>query len=86
MRIADCGLQSKKSKLIKSSVVNLTFLNSGLRTVIPAPYEVRGKLQRESRRRPCESRDLYQRNWVPVCTGNPGFPCIKYGAGLSSPE
>jgi prepilin-type N-terminal cleavage/methylation domain-containing protein len=29
-------MRNKKSKLIKSSVVNLTFLNSGLRTVIPA--------------------------------------------------
>jgi hypothetical protein len=26
--------------------------------VIPAPYQVRDKLQQESRRRPCESRDL----------------------------
>jgi hypothetical protein len=37
----------------------------------PAPYQVREKLQRESRRRPCESRDLF---WS-------GFPRIKYGAG-----
>ena len=36
--------------------------------VIPAPYQVRGKLQRESRLRPCGSRELL-RAWIPVFTG-----------------
>ena len=27
------------------------------KAVIPAPYQVRGKLQQESRRRPCEGRE-----------------------------
>src|SRR4030042_278402 len=61
------------SPLLKlhSSVVNLTILYYDLRAVIPAPYQLRGKLQRESRRRPCESRDLF-------CSG---FPRVKHGAG-----
>ena len=35
------------------------------KAVIPAPYQVRGKLQQESRRRPCEGREPYFRNWIP---------------------
>src|SRR3990172_11880619 len=30
--------------------------------------------KQESRRHPCESRELSKRNWVPVFTGNSGFP------------
>src|SRR5512136_3088185 len=54
----------------RSPVVNFTFLSSHLRVITPAPYQVRGKLQQESRRRPCESRDLF-------CSG---FPRVKHGA------
>ena len=43
------------------SVVNLTLLYNNLRDVIPAPYQVRGKLQRESRLPPGpEGKD-----WIP---------------------
>ena len=51
--------------------------------VIPAPHQVRDKLQRESRRRPCESRELHNKMkmdsclhrklWIPVFTGMTWF-------------
>ena len=65
--------------------VNIVFLHgyvNNMKTVIPVPYQVRDKFQRESRRRSCESRNPLQRTWVPVCTETLGFPHIKYGAGL----
>src|SRR4030042_2344145 len=34
--------------------------------VIPAPYQVRGKLQQESRRGPCGGREpLLKKHWIP---------------------
>ena len=36
------------------------------KVVIPAPYQVRGKLQQESRPRPCEGREpLFKKHWIP---------------------
>ena len=36
------------------------------KAVIPAPYQVRDKLQQESRRRPCEGREpLLKKHWIP---------------------
>jgi len=36
--------------------------------VVPAPYRVRGELQRESRLRSCEDRELL-RTWIPAFAG-----------------
>jgi len=60
---------------VKSIQFSLFLLRSALLTihsVIPAPYQVRGKLQRESRLCPCEGREplrieflFRQETWIP---------------------
>ncbi|MEK7307572.1 MAG: hypothetical protein AAB089_00690, partial [Nitrospirota bacterium] len=45
--------------------------------VIPAPYQVRDKLQQESRRRPCENRELYK---------GIGFPFSRETLDSASPD
>jgi hypothetical protein len=41
-----------------ASGVSLTYLYNDLRVVIPVPYQVRGKLRRESR---------FREDWIPPC-------------------
>jgi hypothetical protein len=66
------------------NVLRPTFLYIISQAVIPAPYQVRGELQRESRF-PDENRDQGYK-WFPAFAGTtPGFPRIKYGAGLVKP-
>ncbi len=52
--------------------------------VIPAPYQIRGKPQRESRV-PDENRDR-RHKWFPAFAGTAsGFPRVEHGAGLVKP-
>ncbi len=73
--------------------VNIVFLHypvNDLKTVIPMLARQSATARRRENGNPdavpAKAGIHYKRTWVPLCTGNPGFPRIEYGASLSSPE